>query len=193
VALEGGATAQPVSLSRVASAIDPRAGSLKFTGEALHIAIEGEGFFEVATAAGAAYTRQGQFHVDPRGRLVTESGDAVMGKSGEIVLQGARPVIDRDGSVTDNGRVVGRLKIVRLPAAKALERSGNGQLRVGGGEPVTEVDGTVRQGYAENSNVNAMTEMVRLIETTRHFEATQKLVQGYDEMLEKALRKLGDL
>jgi len=55
---------------------------------------------------------------------------------------------------------------------------------------ISESKDPVRQGYVENSNVASMTEMVRLVETMRHFESAQKVIQGYDEMLEKSLQIL---
>ena len=51
----------------------------------------------------------------------------------------------------------------------------------------------VMAGYQEASNVNSSSEMVQLMETSRHFEALARTVQGYDETLEKAIRKLGEL
>ena len=73
---------------------DMRPGTLQFTGQSLDLALAGEGLFEIQTASGLAYTRQGNFHLDARGRLVTAQGDAVMGKRGEIVLQAAATYIE---------------------------------------------------------------------------------------------------
>ncbi len=52
--------------------------------------------------------------------------------------------------------------------------------------------GAVRVGYQENSNVNSPQEMIRLTETVRHFESMQKVMQGYEDVFEKAMRKLGE-
>jgi flagellar basal body rod protein FlgG len=51
---------------------------------------------------------------------------------------------------------------------------------------------SLRTGFLETSNVSSPQEMVRLTETVRHFESLQRLVQGYDETLEKTIRKLGE-
>jgi flagellar basal-body rod protein FlgG len=176
------------------SATDLRPGTFKHTGRALDVAIEGAGFFEVATSDGAAYTRQGSFHVDARGRLATAAGDAVMGTRGEIVASGADVIIDRDGRVLDGGRVVGQLKVMRFGDAPRLERLGAGLMRPTSGQaPLEANDATLRPAHTETSNADPMNEMVRLVETMRHFEASQKVAQASDEMLEKALRKLGEL
>jgi flagellar basal-body rod protein FlgG len=178
----------------IAATIDTRPGSFKHTGRPLDVAIEGEGFFEVATATGPAYTRQGSFHVDARGRLATEAGDAVMGTRGEIPLATAQVAIDRQGRVTDNGRIVGQIKVMKLADPGRLERLGAGLVRPASGAAPTEVPAAaLRSAHIESSNVSAMNEMVKLVETMRHFEASQKIVQASDEMLEKALRKLGEL
>ena len=75
--------------------------------------------------------------------------------------------------------------MVKLEAG--LYQQGSAQIAPADGEA------RVRQGYLENSNVDSTAEMVGLIESMRHFEAAQKIIQGYDDMLEKAIRKLGEL
>jgi flagellar basal-body rod protein FlgF len=166
---------------------DSRAGSVRVTGQPFDLAIEGDGFFEVMTVAGPAYTRQGDFQVDARGRLVTSRGEPVMGVSGEITLTTLKPTIDSEGRVTEplaaggpgSGSpttAVGQLKVVHLDDLQFVE----GKARI-------------RQGALENSNVSSAQEMVQLMQTMRHFEAMQKVAQGYDEMLGAAIRKLGDL
>ena len=80
---------------------DLRPGTLKATGQRLDVALARPGFFEVATDTGPAYTRQGDWHLDARGRLVTAAGDPVMGLGGEIVLEHPDPRIDANGRVFD--------------------------------------------------------------------------------------------
>ena len=187
--------------TQIEIATDNRAGVLKETGEKLDLAIAGDGYFEILTPNGLAYTRKGNFQVDARGRLTTENGDAVMGKNGEIFLKSSQPQIERDGKIfegqpngvgTDNV-VVAQIKLVLLSDKKNLVRDNHGQVT---GDPelvLTEVkDPQIRQGHLENSNVSSMEEMVHLMQTMRHFESMQKLVQGYDEMLGSAIKKLGE-
>jgi flagellar basal-body rod protein FlgG len=205
--LEGGEPALPVgpAAGGVEVLADLRPGTVKVTGQPLDLAIAGDGFFEVATESGPAYTRQGSFQVDGRGRLVTAQGHAVMGRSGEILLTTRTPVIDAAGNVTEPdattgpaasapGTPVAQLRVVRMEEPRAARRIGEGLLLAGG--RVTEVgegQAGLRQGALENSNVSSVQEMVQLIQTMRHFESMQKVAQGYDEMLGAAIRKLGDL
>lgn len=184
---------------------DARPGSVKVTGSPFDVALSGEGYFEVTTDQGPAYTRQGSFHVDARGRLVTAQGYPVMGKGGDIYLTTQTPVIDVAGRITEPkattgaaaaapGTAVAQLKVVRFDDPKALQRLGDGLVAAGPGLAVAD-DGqvSIQQGALENSNVTSMQEMVELLQTMRHFESMQRVVQGYDEMIGSAIRKLGDL
>jgi flagellar basal-body rod protein FlgF len=183
---------------------DLRPGTLRITGHALDLALAADGFFEVSTPEGPAYTRRGDFHVDARGRLVTAEGHAVMGRDGEIVLTTQAPVVDAEGriteptattgpSATDPGAAVAQLRVVRVEDPASLQRLGDGLLAAGADVTEVRAGAQVRQGALENANVSSMQEMVQLIETMRHFESMQRVAQGYDDMLGTAIRKLGDL
>lgn len=181
-----------IALPVPALTIDPSAGTLRFTGNPQDVAIDGEEFFELATSDGPAYTRQGGFHTDVRGRLVSAQGAPVMGMSGEIVVNGPY-TIETNGDVRQGERVVARLKMVRFSNPQALRPVGGGAYAQGAALPAESVTTpSLRIGYQENSNVSSPQEMVRLTETMRHFEALQKIMQGYDESLEKTIRKLGE-
>jgi flagellar basal body rod protein FlgG len=176
-----------------ASTADLRHASLRPTGEALDLAIDGDGFFEVQTEAGTAYTRRGDFRLDAAGRLVTHAGHVVQGQGGPLVLGTTTPTIDRSGRLFDGDKLLGQLKLVTFADPRALARGEEGLFTTE--QPTTvqpEGEARLRQGHLEASNVNTAAEMVRLMETVRHFEASQKVVQGVDEMTERALRKLGE-
>lgn len=173
---------------------DMKAGTLRPTRQNLDLALAGPGYFEVATENGPAYTRLGQFQLDARGRLVTPQGHPVMGLNGEILLTDAQPTIDANGNITERGRFVAQLKVVGFEQTSGLQAS-EGGLYVSPAPPrsLRNDEIQVRQGHLENANVNSMAEMVQLMQTMRHFESLQKTVQGYDEMVGSAIRKLGDL
>ena len=173
--------------------IDATPGTLRSTGNNLDVAIDGEGFFELADAAGPVYTRRGEFRTDAAGRLVGPQGLPVMGASGEIVLTGEPFTIAANGEITQQGAVVARLRVVQLTHAEALAPQGGGTYTQGGAVlENTSAAVRLRIGYQENSNVDSAREMVGMTETVRHFESMQKLMQGYDEVLEKSIRKLGE-
>jgi flagellar basal-body rod protein FlgF len=192
---------------------DQRPGSLKSTGRSLDLAINSAGYFEVNTPTGPAYTRQGNFNVDVRGRLVTQQGYPVMGKSGEILITSASPAIDEQGFIYEGYKSGGsnvissrsadrpsdqqslsQLKVVDFENPQNLRRLGDGLLETDENfKPIADSDIQIRQGFLENSNVSSMQEMVQLMQTMRHFESMQKITSGYDDMVGAAIRKLGDL
>lgn len=196
------AAAMPsLKMSSMLAQTDMRPGTLKSTGQSLDVALAGPGYFEVMTESGPAYTRQGAFRVDARGRLVSSQGHPVMGKGGEINLNGDRPFIDAVGNVfesrtgtMDSTTPVAQIKVLQPEDSKSMQRLGEGLFSADGSfAAVKESDIQIRQGFLENSNVNSMQEMVQLMQTMRHFESMQKVALGYDDMTGQAVRKLGEL
>lgn len=174
---------------------DYSSGALKYTANPLDVAIEGSGFFVVATETGEAYTRQGNFQVDANGRLVTGGGHPVMGADGnEIHLKTVQPRIDRAGNVTENGDAVGRIRLVNVTDVRNLDRLGSGLFSATAATEFAEPDASrLRQGHLEAANVVSMNEMIKMIETVRHFETSQRLLRGYDNMLDRAINLLGEM
>ncbi len=185
--------------------LDSRPGTVTQTGELMDMAIGGDGFFEVTTDSGPAYTRQGNFQVDPRGRLVTAQGYPVMGNNGEIYLTTRTPVVDATGNVTEPnaktgpsagepGAPVAQIKLVKFDNPGTMKPMGDGLMAAGTGMTVMkQSDIQLRQGALENANVNSITEMTQMMIGVRHFESMQKIAQGYDDMIGTAINKLGDL
>ncbi|MBI3900289.1 MAG: flagellar basal-body rod protein FlgF [Gammaproteobacteria bacterium] len=174
--------------------IDHKAGTLKYTGNPLDVALEGDGLFAVSTPMGEAYTRQGNFHVDANGRLVTAAGYVVMGEGGDISVTVPDPRIDAQGRVWEGATQVGQLKIVSTNDMTTLTRAGEGLFLAGEGTNMSDASGVnARQGFAEMSNVVAMNEMIKMIETVRHFEASQRLLRGYDAMMDRAINAGGEV
>jgi flagellar basal body rod protein FlgG len=102
-------------------------------------------------------------------------------------------MIDAQGNIRDNGAVVGQLKIVTVNNPQTLLDSGNGLYTATDSTVAAPAEtARIRQGYTEAANVVTMNEMIKMIETVRHFEASQKMLQGYDSMLDKAITDLGN-
>ena len=182
--------AQPVAGTPL---IDPSAGTMRFTGIATDVAIEGDAFFEVMTADGLRYTRQGSLRSDTNGRLLGPHNHPIQGVGGDIVLSPGAFSIAPNGQVSQDGRVVGQLKLVQLSNAGMLQPAGNGLYALGGAAlDASPATATIRSGYLENSNIDSAREMVSLTDTVRHFEALTRIAQGYDDALGTAIRKLGE-
>jgi flagellar basal-body rod protein FlgF len=173
--------------------IDHSDGTLKLSGNPLDVGIEGPGYFVIATPLGEAYTRQGNFHLDANGRLVTASGQAVMGMSGEIQLTTPQPRIDTQGYVWEDKTQVGQLKLVSLENPNTLAPMGDGMYTASDAAAPSDNTVRVRQGFTEAANVVTMNEMIKMIETVRHFETSQKLIRGVDAMLDRAINSGGEV
>lgn len=194
-------TADPVLLQERMTT-DHSAGALVQTGNTLDLALQGDGFFVVSTPEGVAYTRQGHFRLTADGTLVTANGYPVLSSAGQQPIRidvagqagGGKPVVDNQGAITVNGEAVGSLAIVDFPKPYQLTKvAGTFFVPAQGttaapqaASPLT----TVAQGALEQSNVDAIAEMVQMVEASRFFEACQRVVRNYDDMAAKATNEL---
>jgi len=137
------------------------------------------------------YTRDGAFSLDPSGRLVNKDGHPVMGQNGEITLNGDSFTVTSDGKVFQGDTQVGALKIVTFTNPETLRKSGNNLISATAETVQAPFQGSVMQGYIEQSNVNVVREMVDMISVTRAYEASQKALQAQDSTLDKAVNELG--
>ncbi|MDC7703435.1 flagellar basal body rod protein FlgF [Vogesella indigofera] len=176
------------------SAVSVKQGVIAQTGRELDVAIQGEGFFTVATASGEAYTRGGQFDVAADGTLML-GGRQVLGDGGAIVLPAHRQVqVAADGTVSvlppgsEAMQAVGRLKLVK-PAPEELSKTSDG-LIVSRLEPTLAADDTVRVqgGHLERSNVSAVEEMIASMTLNRSFEMQLKMFNAANDMVEAGNR-----
>ena len=169
-------------------------GPVEATGNALDVALGGEGFFVLQDeATGAArYTRAGRFTLGEDGTLRTPSGALVEGQDGPIILpdNGGAIEIDGDGSIRRGGQTAGRLRVVRFEDAAPLARLDDASFTTEA-EPLDAEAPAVQQGALEGSNVNPVGEMADMIATFRLFEAQQKMLQSTDHLLSAATRDLG--
>ena len=174
---------------------DFSAGSLSQTGRSLDFAIEGDGaFFKVQDGTGEAYTRDGAFTMDPTGRLTTKQGQAVLGESGEIVLDTTLGEISvgADGTITQDDQVVGRLSVVRFESLGALEKGGDGLYRNASNAVATEApEAQIRQGMLEGSNVNPILEITNLIEIQRAYESVTRMIENTNDLSRRSVERLG--
>lgn len=179
--------------NRIALAqIDFSQGSLRQTGNALDVAIVGEGFFKVQAADGEQYySRDGSFHLNAEGLLVNMNEDLVMGQGGPVALPpGSRVEIDGTGNIRVDGALVDTLQVVGVDNPDGLEKVGNNHYRAKAAGAVAEQAApgvTVEQGYLEAPNVEVVTEMVNMIEVQRGFEAYTKLIQTTNDIDTRAI------
>ena len=174
-------------------------GNIEETGNPLDMAIQGDGFYKITMPNGeTAYTRAGAFKVDSEGKIVNSNGYAM---DPEISIpEDTRSItISADGivSVTQAGSNVpteiGSIELVKFINPAGLRPIGQNlfmETTASGDEisgvPGEEGLGTIAQGFLENSNVNVVEEMVKMIVSQRAYEVNSKIIQSADEMLQMA-------
>ncbi len=165
-------------------------GNLLTTENPLDLAITGDGYFLIDTPTGQYLTRNGHFSRDAEGYLVTTEGDYVLGENGPLQMAGEKIIIGEDGSIYLDGEFSGRLLIVSPVEEATLVKQGNTRFLAPGGwtrlaSPI------VNQGVLENSNVNPVEEMTKMIAVTRAYESNQKVIAVMDEVMNKIANELG--
>lgn len=178
-------------------------GGLKPTGNALDVAIDGKGFFEVATPGGVKLTRAGNFTLDGTGQLVTKEGHPVL-RAGEPGADPASRVIRLQGAgaltIADNGDVfegtenIAKLSLVNVNNPDSLQKVGGSlyTFKANSTPDMTNIaNPSLKQGFLETSNVNIVQEMTEMISTNRVFESTQKAISAYDQMADKMVNVVG--
>lgn len=166
-------------------AMDLSQGELQKTGNGLDLAIEGPGFFVVQTANGPMYTRNGNFRVSLTGQLITATGEPVLGDRGAIQLPPGPVSISADGTISSEGAVAGRVRVVEFPPTARLERAGNNDYSAPANAVAPAVRSNVRQGMLESSNVNPVSGMVELINAQRSAEMMQRALSMFNSEMDK--------
>jgi flagellar basal-body rod protein FlgG len=171
-------------------------GNVSQTQRSYDVAIRGEGFLRVQMPDGrTAYTRDGGFETDSQGRITTKEGYLV--DPGISVPQNATSVsINNQGQVSatvpgsTTPQTLGQFTLSRCINPVGLESIGdNLYLETAGSGPAIdgtaggEGFGTLQQGYLEDSNVNAVTEIAAMIQAQRAYELNSKVISGADSML----------
>ena len=170
-------------------------GSLKNTGNQFDLALDdnGKSFFTIQGKNGLTFTRSGSFRLDNAGYLVTADGSNVMGHNGKIKLNGTSFEVANDGSVKVDGKTIDKLLITEFDpnmSNRGLQHDGsNNFASYGQGRVAT--DASVKQGFLEMANVNAVQSMVDLMNIMRAYEANQKTLQAEDKMIQKTVSETG--
>ncbi|MBT8170735.1 flagellar basal-body rod protein FlgG [Falsiruegeria litorea] len=171
-------------------------GAMSETGSDLDVAIEGRGYLEVTLPSGqSAYSRDGSLKRSAEGLVVTSDGFTV---APEITIPSdARQIsINPAGEVyayfDDNseGQLLGQFTLASFSNAKGLEAIGSNMFKEteASGAPMVATPGedglgTLRQGYLEDSSVDAVREVTELIEAQRGYEMNAKVISAVDQMM----------
>ena len=186
------ALASAIDVANGPNRTDFHAGEIATTGRELDAAIDGPGMFSVKTPSGTRYSRRGQFLRGPDGTLVTAAGMQLEGVDGQPIKLGPGSVdfLD-DGSVKQDGEVVGRLKIVEFTNPALIRRQGT-DLFASDETPRPAQASAVRAGALEQSNVSVVERMSELTSVARSFGSMEKALSTLaNDIDSRAITELG--
>jgi len=176
--------------------LSTQSGGLRETGNPLDFAIRGDAWFAIETPQGPIMTRDGRFTMLEGGDVVSVEGYPVLDAGGAPIqlnpLAGP-PQVGADGTLHQNGQLVAAIGLFEFQPGLNFTRYGNsGVVPFGPPEPVIDrLDAGVVQGFLEDSNVNPVLEITRLIQVQRAFEHVSALIRDSEQALDQAISTLG--
>jgi flagellar basal-body rod protein FlgF len=172
--------------------IDLSQAGVSQTGGTFDMAIQGEGFFLIETPDGQALTRAGSFTPSASGELVTNDGYRLLDQGGAPVLipPDARVVaVAQDGTLSADGQPLARLGLWAPTDATSLRHQSGTTFKADDLQPVE--GGTILQGFLEDSNVQPVSEIARMIEVQRAYEMGQGFLDKEDARMRSVIQTLG--
>jgi flagellar basal-body rod protein FlgG len=174
-------------------------GDFSATNNPLDMVIQGQGFFQIRQSTGdIAFTRNGNFHLNRDGNIVTSEGD-LLDPQITIPQDQLSITIGSDGTVSvqqagqSQPQQVGKIELATFQNPAGLQNIGKSLFlpTQSSGEAVTGTPGenglgTLLQGFVEQSNVSVVDEMVSMIVSQRAYEANSKVIRTADEMFSQA-------
>jgi flagellar basal-body rod protein FlgG len=172
-------------------------GDFRSTGNPWDLAISGRGFFKIETPDGIRFTRKGNFKSDMLGRVITQEGHLVLGKSGPINVPPSTRVIavNHQGMISADNINVGQVDLVDFENYDHLAKEGSGYFINVFDDPGESppVETGIKQGYLELANVDVSEEMVQMIHCMRAFESYQKAIKVLDGLDNRAVNEVSRL
>lgn len=172
---------------------DPTAGPLNRTDNPLDLALSGDGFFTIDTPRGERFTRSGRFTIAPDGRVTTSEGYTLMNIENRPITvsqQDTRLTVAADGTVESENGPLGRIRIVTFEDQNRLRPEGEVLFAADGIDPQPAAAPKVMQGMIEDSNVQPILEMTRLMTELREFQFVSQFVEREGERLQNAVERL---
>jgi len=168
-------------------------GELAKTGGSLDLGIQGEGFFQIESPDGLRLTSGGAFLSNAANELVTSQGHRVLDQGGAPIFippDASVISVSEDGTVGADGRPVAQVGVVTVEDKSSLIREGNTYFRADG-DIVPVENPSIFQGFLEQSNVNPVASISRLVELQRAYEMGQSLMDSEDQRIRNVIRTLG--
>jgi len=178
---------QDVGLAR-----DLSDGPMKTTNNTFDFALSGDGYFVIDTPLGERFTRNGRFQLDATGNLINKDGNSVQGEGGPITIptEGGEIQVASDGTISNDEGEIGKLRIVTFEDQFAMKKAAGG-LYATSQEALPPEKVSVTQGMLEESNVQPILELSRMMRVHREYASMQKFTQAETDRVRKAIERLG--
>ena len=173
----------------IATVRDHSDGPVKQTGNPLDLAIKEDGYFVISTEGGERYTRNGNFQLDQEGQLVTRNGDALLSEEGEPFFFSPEDrdiSISVDGTISTENGTLGKIGVVTFPNVHELKVVSGG-LYSSRQVPEPSDAPVIMQGMLEQSNVQPIIEMTRMIEANRAYTSIKNFIEKEDGRIKKMM------
>lgn len=167
-------------------------GTLTHTGNPLDIALSGDGYFTVRTPAGTRLTRAGRFTLQSTGNITDEAGNQLLDTNGQplsVAPSDTRLTITADGALSSENGPIGRIGVVKPDNAAQLTAEGSRLFRAAGNTTPVPAPKLI-QGAVEDSNVQPIAELSRMITMQRDFSFTTQFVAAENERHQNAIDKI---
>jgi flagellar basal-body rod protein FlgF len=171
---------------------DQRDGTLSMSGNPLDLAISGDGYFTVLTNNGPRLTRAGRFEPQQNGTIVDHDGNRLLDTNGQPIQISPTDTelsIAGDGTISSANGQIGKIGIVKPNDLAKMQAEGS-RLFTAGGPTVPVTNPKIIQGAVEDSNVQPVLELTRMMNELREFQFTTQFLQGESDLTSAAIQKL---
>ena len=168
---------------------DTSEGPLTDTGNKFDLAVSGDGYFTLDTPAGPRYTREGHFRLDESGMVVSAAGYPVLQQNDQPIIIAPNEsdiTVAADGSISTENGSIGKVKLVKFDNEQDLHKAGNGTYETSE-DPAPVEKPVIMQGMLEQSNVQPITEMTKMMQVLRTYEGVQNMLMNEQERQMKAM------
>ena len=171
---------------------EQQTGTLTHTGNSLDLALTSDGYFTVRTAQGPRLTRDGRFGLLPSGTVANSAGDALLDANGQPVQLSTSDTIITvagDGTLSSENGQLAKIGVVRPTDPMQLQAEGNTLFRSGSATAPVASPGIV-QGAMEDSNVQPVLEVTRMMDGERQFQFMIQFIQAESDRQQAVIDKL---
>jgi flagellar basal-body rod protein FlgF len=171
---------------------EPQPGAINHTANPLDLALTGEGYFTVSTPSGAKLTRDGRFGLLPNGSIADSAGHQLLDTNGrpiQLAPTDARLTISGDGTISSENGQIAKIGVVQPQDPMLLKPEGN-TLMTSDSPTAPVAAPRIEQGAVEESNVQPVLEVTRMIDGERQFEFLAQFVQAESDRQQSAIDKL---